>query len=98
MNPSKVLAVWMHLGPAQLIVVFVPPETDCQLDFYASWQVSYQVKRQLKSGQVRWMRQPATPMCCMRCNALVGNADDDTAILTGGSEDEGSAAAAASPD
>ena len=55
MNPSKILAVWMHLGPAQLIVVFVPPETDCQLDlcFLAgviSGQTTYQVKRRNRAG------------------------------------------------
>ena len=55
MNPSKILAVWMHLGPAQLIVVFVPPETDCQLDlcFLAgviSGQTTYHVKRRNRAG------------------------------------------------
>jgi hypothetical protein len=30
MNPSKVSAVWIHLGPVQVMGVFVPPETDYQ--------------------------------------------------------------------
>ncbi len=33
MNPSKVLAMWIHLGPDQLICVFITSETDCQVDF-----------------------------------------------------------------
>jgi hypothetical protein len=33
MNVGKALAVLMHLSPAQLIGVCVPPETDCQRDF-----------------------------------------------------------------
>ena len=33
MNPSKVVAMWIHLGPDQLICVFITSETDCQLDF-----------------------------------------------------------------
>ena len=50
MNLGTALAVWMPLSPAQVMGVFVPPETDCQLDlcFLAgviSGQTTHQVKR-----------------------------------------------------
>ena len=55
MNPSKVLAMWIHLGPDQLICVFITSETDCQLDlcFLAgviSGQTTYHVKRRNRAG------------------------------------------------
>ena len=96
MNPSKVLAVWMHLGPAQLIDVFVPPETDCQLDLcFLAGVISGQTPAQIRPSP---LDAPTGDADVLHEVQRFGNADDDTTILTGGSEDEGSAAAAASPD
>jgi hypothetical protein len=41
MDLSNVLAVWMHLGPYQVICLSVTPVTDCQ-QLSATWQVSAQ--------------------------------------------------------